>query len=80
MRYFKTTVDYFLAHIMFPKYIKEFPSKFSVFGWDLDVIKSHPTIGFSGTKNSRKFLPLSMLHFNLKEQQYINALVIEYLL
>ncbi|QBZ53499.1 hypothetical protein PoMZ_09182 [Pyricularia oryzae] len=59
LRYFKTTVDYFFRNIVFPRFIKDFPNKLTVFRWNFDVVKSHPIIGFSGTKNSREFLLLS---------------------
>ncbi|KAI2621190.1 hypothetical protein GGR54DRAFT_630279 [Hypoxylon sp. NC1633] len=80
LRYGKSTVDYFLCHIVFPKEIKEFPSKLSSSGWDIGKTKAHYTTGFSGTKDSRKLLPLDMKHLDLPSQTPTNALVLEYLL
>jgi hypothetical protein len=73
-------VDYFLSHIVFPKEMKEFPNKLSASGWDIGEIKSNPTVGFSGTNDSRKTLPLSVSQLDLPEQNHTNALVLEYLL
>lgn len=80
LRYAKAAVDYFLAHIVFPKEMKEFPHKLSASGWDIGQIKTLPTTGFSGTNDSRKVLPLSVEHLDLQEQKHTNALVLEYLL
>ncbi|KAF8851671.1 hypothetical protein BDZ45DRAFT_140606 [Acephala macrosclerotiorum] len=80
LRYAKGVIDYFLAHIVFPKEMKEFPDKLSASGWDIGQIKVHPTTGFSGTNDSRKLLPLSVGHLDLPEQEHTNALVLEYLL
>ncbi|KAI6590067.1 hypothetical protein MCOR06_005206 [Pyricularia oryzae] len=38
LRYAKAVVDYFLGHVVFPKYIKEFPSKLSGSGWDIGQV------------------------------------------
>ncbi|KIW91627.1 uncharacterized protein Z519_07595 [Cladophialophora bantiana CBS 173.52] len=80
LRYAKGVVDYFLAHIVFPKEMKEFPHKLSASGWDIGQIKTHPTTGFSGTNDSRMTLPLHVKHLDLQEQRHTNALVLEHLL
>ncbi|KAL4796122.1 hypothetical protein BDV19DRAFT_388541 [Aspergillus venezuelensis] len=80
LRFSKKTVDYFLAHLVFPKEMKEFPSKLSASGWDIGEVKSHPTVGFSGTNDSRVTLPVSVTQLDLPEQNHTNALVLEYLL
>jgi hypothetical protein len=72
-RYAKGVGDYFLAHVVFPKEIKEFPHKLSASGWDIGQIKTHPTTGFSGTNDFRKVLPLSVEHLDLQEQKHTNA-------
>ncbi|KAF6811565.1 hypothetical protein CPLU01_15094 [Colletotrichum plurivorum] len=79
-RYAKGTVDYFLAHIVFPKELKEFPRKLSASGWDIGEKKPRPTTGFSGTNDSRAFFPLTVDQLDDKGQQHTNALVLEYLL
>ncbi|KAK2031664.1 hypothetical protein LX32DRAFT_584407 [Colletotrichum zoysiae] len=79
-RYAKATVDYFLQHVVFTKEIKEFPHKLSASGWDIGARKGNPTTGFSGTMDSRAFLPLSVKHLDLPDQKPTNALVLEYLL
>jgi hypothetical protein len=76
----KGAIDYFLTHVVFPKELKEFPSKLSVSGWDIGEIKANPTVGFSGTNDSRATLPLSVEQLDLPEQNHTNALVLEYLL
>ncbi|CAL3967669.1 unnamed protein product [Diplocarpon coronariae] len=80
LRYAKAAVDYYLAHIVFPKEMKEFPHKLSASGWDIGRCKTLPTTGFSGTNDSRKVLPLSVGHLDLQEQKHTNALVLDYLL
>ena len=80
LRFSKGAIDYFLAHLVFPKEMKEFPSKLSASGWDIGEIKTHPTAGFSGTNDSRVTLPLSVTQLDLPEQNHTNALVLEYLL
>lgn len=80
LRFSKGVVDYFLSHIVYPKEMKEFPSKLSASGWDLGEKKVHPTTGFSGTNDSRRLLPLGMEQLDLEEQKHTNALVMSYLL
>ncbi|KAI1411964.1 hypothetical protein F5Y13DRAFT_200276 [Hypoxylon sp. FL1857] len=80
LRYAKGAIDYFLAHIVFPKEMKEFPHKLSASGWDIGEVKSHPTTGFSGTNDSRKVLPLDVKQLDLEAQKHTNALVLENLL
>ncbi|WDK18700.1 hypothetical protein CGRA01v4_09986 [Colletotrichum graminicola] len=79
-RYSKATIDYFLEHIVFPKEMKEFPHKLSASGWDIGARKGNATTGFSGTNDSRAFLPLSVKQLDLPDQKPTNALVLEYLL
>ncbi|KAI0595401.1 hypothetical protein F4775DRAFT_605075 [Biscogniauxia sp. FL1348] len=80
LRRSKSTVDYFLSHIVFPREMKEFPQKLSASGWDIGRTKAHPTTGFSGTCDSQELLPLDMKHLDLESQRHTNALVAEYLL
>ncbi|KAJ5527297.1 hypothetical protein N7513_011456 [Penicillium frequentans] len=80
LRFSKATIDYFLTHIVFPKEMKEFPDKLSASGWDIGEIRVNPTVGFSGTNDSRETLPLSVSQLDLPEQNHTNALVLEYLL
>ncbi|KAI1100553.1 hypothetical protein F4804DRAFT_348467 [Jackrogersella minutella] len=80
LRYVKAVIDYFLAHIVFPKEMKEFPHKLSASGWDMGEVKRHPTTGFSGTNDSRKVLPLDVEQLDLEAQKHTNALVLEHLL
>lgn len=80
LRFAKGAVDYFLAHVVFPKFLKEFPDKLSASGWDIGEIKAYPTVGFSGTNDSRMTLPLSVRQLDLQEQNHTNALVLEYIL
>ncbi|KAK1992439.1 hypothetical protein LX36DRAFT_704109 [Colletotrichum falcatum] len=80
LRYSKAVVDYFLEHIVFPKELKEFPYKLSASGWDIGEEKRHPTTGFSGTNDSRAFLPLTVSQVEDRKQKHTNALVMENLL
>ncbi|KAI1087952.1 hypothetical protein F5B19DRAFT_33837 [Rostrohypoxylon terebratum] len=80
LRFVKEVIDYFLAYIVFPKEMREFPQKLSASGWDLGEVKAHPTTGFSGTNDSRKVLPLHVEQLDLDDQKHTNALVLEYLL
>jgi hypothetical protein len=80
LRYSKSCIDYFLTHLVFPKQFKEFESKLSASGWDLGMIKTHPTVGFSGTNDTRHLLPLSVRQLDLPSQMHTNAMVIDYLL
>ncbi|KAI6611586.1 hypothetical protein MCOR07_010215 [Pyricularia oryzae] len=80
LRYAKAVVDYFLGHVVFPKYIKEFPSKLSGSGWDIGQVKTRPISGFSGINDARELLPLSVTHLDLPSQKHINALVLDYFL
>ena len=80
LRFSKGAIDYFLSHIVFQKYIKEFPHKISASGWDLGQQKSKPTTGFSGTIDSRHLLPLDVYHLDLDRQKHTNALVLKHIL
>ena len=80
LRFSKGAIDYFLSHIVYSKELKEFPDKLSASGWDIGEIKAHPTVGFSGTNDSRNTLPLDVKQLDLPEQNHTNALVLEYLL
>ena len=80
LRFSKAAIDYFLSHIVFPKEMKEFPTKLSASGWDMGEIKAHSTVGFSRTNDSQKTLPLMIKQLNQPAQNHTNALVLEYLL
>ncbi|EJT69150.1 hypothetical protein GGTG_13259 [Gaeumannomyces tritici R3-111a-1] len=80
LRYSKGAIDFFLSRVVYPKFMKEFPSKLSSSGWDLGEEKVHPTTGFSGTNDSRELLPLSVDHLDLPDQKHTNGLVLKYLL
>ena len=45
----RTTVDFYLSNVVFPKEAKEFPSKLSCSGWDLAERKERLLTGKSGT-------------------------------
>lgn len=80
LRYAKSVIDYFLAHHVFPKEMREFPCKISASGWDIGKTKGQALTGFSGTCDSRHLLPLDVHHIDLEAQQHTNALVLEHLL
>ncbi|KAF2622185.1 hypothetical protein BU25DRAFT_403259 [Macroventuria anomochaeta] len=80
LRYSRAAINYYLTFIVFPKAMKEFPSKLSASGWDLGAVKKHPTTGFSGTNDTLHVLPLAVKHLDLPSQSHTNALVLGYLL
>lgn len=80
LRYSRGAIDYYLTYLVFPKAMKEFPSKLSASGWDLGAVKNHPTTGFSGTNDTLHVLPLTVKHLDLPSQSHTNALVLSYLL
>jgi hypothetical protein len=80
LRYAKSVVDYFLARIVFPKEMKEFPFKLSASGWDLGKRKTLPVTGFSGTNDSRCLLPIDVHQLDTVEQKHTNALVLEHIM
>lgn len=80
LRQAQAVIDFFLARIVFPKEMKEFPHKLSASGWDIGRTKPNPTTGFSGTNDSKHLLPLTMSHLDLDEQRHTNALVLQHLL
>ncbi|KAG8166635.1 hypothetical protein KVR01_002324 [Diaporthe batatas] len=80
LRFAKSVIDFFLAHIVFPKQMKEFPHKLSASGWDIGKRKGRPLTGFSGTNDSRWVLPTDVHHLDHPEQKHTNALVLEYML
>lgn len=80
LRHAKSTVDYFLSQLVFPKEMKEFSHKLSASGWDLGEQKKNPTTGFSGTNDSRHVLPLDVKQLEIPAQLHTNALVLETLL
>jgi hypothetical protein len=80
LRFGKAVIDYFLSCLVFSRELREFPDKLSASGWDLGEIKTKPTVGFSGTNDSQKTLPLSVRQLHQPEQAHTNALVMEYLL
>ncbi|KAJ9131694.1 Phosphate system positive regulatory protein PHO81 [Coniochaeta hoffmannii] len=80
LRQAQAVVDFFLARIVFPREMKEFPHKLSASGWDLGRTKPNPTTGFSGTNDSKHLLSLTVHHLDLDEQRHTNALVLLHLL
>lgn len=75
LRYSKKAIDYFLSRIVLPKEMREFP-KLSASGWDIGRRKSHPTAGFSGTKDTQIFLPIDMKQIHLPDQAHTDAMVL----
>ncbi|KAF2216080.1 hypothetical protein CERZMDRAFT_34270 [Cercospora zeae-maydis SCOH1-5] len=80
LRYAKTAIDWFLSHVVFPKDVKEYPSKLSSSGCDLGRKKLLPTKGFSGTQDAKIVLPLDVEQLELSAQKHTDALVLSYLL
>ncbi|KAK4155980.1 hypothetical protein C8A00DRAFT_41452 [Chaetomidium leptoderma] len=76
LRFTKPAVDFYLANVVFPKEMRESPSKLSASGWDLAKDKAHPLTGFSGTTDSKCLLPLSVTALDLPEQRETNSAVL----
>ncbi|KAG6830941.1 hypothetical protein H0H92_013869 [Tricholoma furcatifolium] len=56
----KTTIDFYLSNVVFPRYAKQFPTRLSTSSWDLAAVKDQVTTGFSGTNDNRYLLPTSI--------------------
>ncbi|KAL2192964.1 hypothetical protein P885DRAFT_64434 [Corynascus similis CBS 632.67] len=80
LRYSKPAIDFYLATVVSPKEMREFPYKLSASGWDLGKTKRHPLTGFSGTSDSKYVLPLSATALDLEEQRHTNSAVLACLL
>jgi hypothetical protein len=80
LRVVKNVIDFYLAKIVFPREMKEFPQKLSASGWDLGEVKSHPTTGFSGTNDLHPLLPLEVHYLDMESQRHTNALVMNRIL
>ncbi|KAM0714645.1 hypothetical protein Q7P37_009943 [Cladosporium fusiforme] len=80
LRHGKSTVDYFLSHIVFPKEMRDFTHKLSASGWDIGKQKTQLVTGFSGTNDSKYLLPLDVEQLDLRGQKHTNAMVLEHLL
>ncbi|KAF5344601.1 hypothetical protein D9758_013899 [Tetrapyrgos nigripes] len=76
----RSVINFFLSHIVFPKYAKEFPKKLTTCGWDLAEAKTYVTTGFSGTKDSQWLLPTTISQCDPLNQEATNAQVLSYLL
>lgn len=46
-RFSQNTINYFLSKNVFPREMKEFPSKLSASGWDIGKLKGFPTTGLA---------------------------------
>ncbi|KAK3366770.1 hypothetical protein B0T24DRAFT_368004 [Lasiosphaeria ovina] len=82
LRYLRPAINYYLSEMIFAKKLLEFPQKLSDSPWSIAVTKSqgHPTIGFSGTNDANRLLPLGVEPIGLGEQKHTNALVLNCLL
>ena len=85
LQYCKATIDFFLATIVFPKHMKEFPHRLSTSGWDLVQDRSSigrlvTVTGFSGTNDNCFLLPTTVEQVDLPDNQSTNATVLGYLL
>lgn len=76
----KTVIDFYMARLVFPREMKEFPQKLSSSGWDISRTTHHPMTGFSGTNDSRYLLPLSVTQADIPEMVHTNATVLDCLL
>ncbi|KAF5344605.1 hypothetical protein D9758_013897 [Tetrapyrgos nigripes] len=75
-----SVINFFLSHVVFPKYAKEFPKKLTTCSWDLAEVKTYVTTGFSGTKDSHWLLPATISQCDPLNQEATNAQVLSYLL
>ncbi|KAI6044141.1 hypothetical protein EDC04DRAFT_3087684 [Pisolithus marmoratus] len=70
----QSTIDFYLSQVVFPKEVKEFPSKLSSCRWDIAEER------FSGTNDARYLLPISTIQQDPDHQRATNAKVLAYLL
>jgi hypothetical protein len=75
LRYPKKMIDYHLASVVFPKQLRDYPSKLSASSWDLGEKRANLITGFSGTVDTKHVLPLSMTYLDLDSQRHTDALV-----
>ncbi|KAK6429976.1 hypothetical protein LTR95_013876 [Oleoguttula sp. CCFEE 5521] len=80
LRFGKSVIDFFPAHVVFPKEMREFQNKLSASGWDIGKKRPELTTGFSGTNDSRSLLPFDVEQLDLSEQNHTNAKVLDQLL
>ncbi|KAG8865789.1 hypothetical protein FRC20_009493 [Serendipita sp. 405] len=80
LRFNKSTIDFYLNNIVFPRDAKEYPRKLSSSGWDLAREKQLPTTGFSGTNDARFLLPITISQMDNRAHIHTNATVISHLL
>lgn len=80
LRFSKSAIDFYLSQVVFPSEMKEFPEKLSSSGWNIARKKIHPTTGFSGTKDSKYLLPLSISQAELDDQIHTNAMQLDCIL
>ncbi|KAH7400360.1 hypothetical protein BKA64DRAFT_574675 [Cadophora sp. MPI-SDFR-AT-0126] len=80
LRFTRRIVNFYLSNIVFPAEMKDFPEKLSSSGWDIARQKRYSTTGFSGTNDSRYYLPLSISQCDLPQQLSTNAAVLSRLL
>ncbi|KAK4225215.1 hypothetical protein QBC38DRAFT_537951 [Podospora fimiseda] len=73
LRFYKSIIDFYLANIVFPKEMRDFPFKLSSSGWDLAKLKNLPLAGFSDTTDSEYVLSLPVQTLDLPEQRHTNA-------
>jgi hypothetical protein len=73
-------IDFWLSHVVYYSESKQFQYKLSSSGWDVAKTKKFPTVGFSGTNDTRLLLPLSIKQNDIKKLKGTNALVVRYLL
>ncbi|KAF2802615.1 uncharacterized protein BDZ99DRAFT_401210 [Mytilinidion resinicola] len=80
LRFTKAVIDYYLANLVFSAQMREFPFKLSASGWDIAQVRTNPTTGFSGTKDSKHTLPSTIKQAELDAQLHTNATVLNDLL
>ncbi|KAG8817240.1 hypothetical protein FRC18_000612 [Serendipita sp. 400] len=80
LRFNKSTIDFYLNTLVFPRDAKEYPRKLSSSGWDLAREKQLPTTGFSGTNDARFLLPITISQMDNRAHIHTNATVISHLL
>ncbi|KZV61296.1 hypothetical protein PENSPDRAFT_693529 [Peniophora sp. CONT] len=76
----QVVINFYLAHVVFPREAREFPQKLGTSAWDLAESKPQVTTGFSGTKDNRFLLPSSISQRDIPEQRGTDAMVLSYML
>ncbi|UJR29753.1 hypothetical protein I4U23_017301 [Adineta vaga] len=77
LRFNMLVINYYLNHFVYPQEMKQYSNKIIASSWDLSSsIRSHMTIGFSGTSDTQLLLPIYVQQYNLSQLDKTDAIVL----